>query len=307
MATFSPKARQTALPAPHTLLVVFAAIGFGTVPFFAKSLTEAGMAPAAVAFYRYTFAAIVLSPFLRWGKEQRAITLWGIATGVILGIGWTGYVRALETMPVSTVGVIYMTYPVFTILTGWLFFRERPSARALIGAGMIMAAAIVATTPAAVGVDALPSLLVALLAPLSFGLAINILTSTLVGIPPLSRIACVSLGSVLGLLPLIATSDLSAVVPASAHDWGLVVGIALATALIPQLIYTIHAPMIGAARTAMAGSAELPTMFVVGWLAFGERLTVWQLAAGILVVSAIAITPSRRVRNVTSSLATSKE
>jgi hypothetical protein len=42
-----------AVPIPlATALVVFASVGFGSVPFFVRGLVEAGLAPHAVAFYR---------------------------------------------------------------------------------------------------------------------------------------------------------------------------------------------------------------------------------------------------------------
>lgn len=278
----------------HTLLVVMASIGFGTVPFFARNLTQGGMSPASVAFYRYAFAALALSPFLRLGRSTWTMTLWGIFSGATVALGWIGYVKALETIPVSTVGVIYMTYPVFTLIIGWLFFGERPSRRAVLASLMIVAAAVIASSPETNGIEAVRALLLALLAPIGFGIGINILTRKLVGIPPLSRMACKSLGSVLGLLPLILTSAPSSVVPASPHGWELIAGIALVAALLPQLIYNVCAPSIGATRTGMAGGVELPTMFVVGWLAFGEPLTLPRVLAGVLVIVAIAITPSRR-------------
>ena len=56
-----PLQRSTLLP---TCLVVLACFCFGTIPFFARSLSDAGMAPYAVAFYRYGLSAVVLLPIL---------------------------------------------------------------------------------------------------------------------------------------------------------------------------------------------------------------------------------------------------
>ncbi len=296
-----------AVAARHTAFIVLAAIGFGTVPFFARSLSDAGMAPSTIAFYRYAFSALLLLPFFKWRGAAGVMSLWGVAAGVVMGLGWIGYVQALETIPVSTAGVIYMTYPVFTVLISWLVFRDRPTGRAWIAAGVILAAAAIASSPAAIGTDALPALALALFAPFGFGFGINVLTRKLAGLPPLSRNACALAGAALGLLPLVASEDLGAVVPASASDFALIAGIALVTGLVPQLIYVVNAPKIGAARTAMAGSFELPTMFVVGWLAFGESITAWQMLAGAMVVAAIAISPSKRVRNLSTQIATVRD
>jgi hypothetical protein len=50
--------RGTLLP---TCLVILACFCFGTIPYFAKSLTDSGMASYAVAFYRYGLSALVLA------------------------------------------------------------------------------------------------------------------------------------------------------------------------------------------------------------------------------------------------------
>ena len=280
-----------------TLFVILSSIGFGTVPFFAKSLSEAGMASPAIAFYRFALTALVLIPFLHFGKGMRMATFWGLLAGIGMGIGWIGYVRALDTMPVSTLGVLYMTYPLFTVLIAWLGFHDYPTIRSLASVALIFLAAFVALSPTATGVISLSILFFAFLAPLGFGFAINVLTNILIQLPPLSRIACVSLGSVLGIAPLILSLEPESILPSSTAAWWLIAGIALITALIPQLVYTVNAPRIGAARTAVAGSIELPTMFVVAWIAFGESLNLLQLIAGIIVVMAIIITPTQEADN----------
>jgi len=60
--------------------------------------------------------------------------------------------------------------------------------------------------------------------------------------------------------------------------------------------------MVGTARTAIAGSIELPVMFLVGWAAFGEVLNVAQLVACALVITAIVLTPAKRARSVAATL-----
>jgi drug/metabolite transporter (DMT)-like permease len=114
--------------------------------------------------------------------------------------------------------------------------------------------------------------------------------------------ASVSLGSVMGLAPLILSSEIANVLPKSGNDWFLIAGIGLVTALIPQLIYTVCSPVIGATRTAVIGSIELPTMFAVGLLAFGEVITGAQAVACALVLGAIALTQSRSTRTVTTTI-----
>ena len=286
-----------------TFMVATSAAMFGMVPLFARSLTEAGIAAPAIAFFRYLLAAAVLSPFLIWRGPARSASLWGLLAGAAMGVGWVGYVEALEVMSVSTVGVFYMTYPLFTVLIGWLGFRDPPGIRTIFAALLILAGAVIATGGSGETLPAARTLAFALMAPVSFGLAINILARKLIAIPPLARIPCVSVGALLGLLPLVSGLPLEAVFPVATSDWLLLVGLAVFTALVPQLIYVVYSPRIGASASAMAGSTELPTMFLIGWLVLGETLTPAHILAGALVITAIVITPVRRSGKVSQHLA----
>lgn len=294
-------AKQEVTPYARAVVgVLFASICFGFVPYFSRGLTDQGLAPYAVAFYRYILAAIVLLPALLLHRSNWREIVWGIGAGAVMGLGWVGYVSALETVPASTVGVLYMTYPVFTIAIAWALFGDQPTQRSLVAAGLIIIAAIVAGSPASVPPDQIPTLLVSLAAPFGFGFGICVLVHRLSRIAPLARIASISLGSVIGLAPLILSSEVVEIIPQGGSDWFLIAGIGLVTALIPQLVYTVYSPVIGATRTAVIGSIELPTMFAVGILAFGEVVTWAQAIACALVLGAIALTQSRSTQTVTT-------
>ncbi|WP_171171421.1 DMT family transporter [Ruegeria sp. HKCCA0370] len=296
-------------PIPYALAgagVFFASICFGFVPYFSRGLIDQGLAPYAVAFYRYILTAILLLPTLFKHRSNRRELVWGMAAGAVMGLGWVGYVTALETVPASTVGVLYMTYPVFTIIIAWAIFADPPTRRSLVAAGLIVLAAGIAGSPASVPIDQIPTLLVSLAAPFGFGFGICVLVHRLSRIAPLARIASVSLGSVVGLTPLIISSEIDEVLPAGGSDWFLIVGIGLMTALVPQLIYTVCSPVIGASRTAVIGSIELPTMFAVGVFAFGETITGAQAVACALVLSAIALAQSRATRTVTTVISSQR-
>ncbi|GAB5469195.1 MAG: DMT family transporter [Rhodospirillales bacterium] len=287
-------ARRSLLAA--TLLVVVASIGFGLVPLFARTLTNSGMAPSAIAFSRYLLTALLLLPFLALNRGSLAATGWGLLAGIAAGFGWIVFFDALQVLPVSTAGLLYMTYPVFTLLIVWLWLRETPQTRAVAAAGLILLAAACVITPAATGDPSLKAYLLTLAAPLTFGFSIAVLTNKLNDLKPLSRIAAVSLGAMLGLLPMVGSLESAAFWPATAQAWWAVAGIALATALLPQLLYVIYAPQIGASKTAMAGSVELPTMLAISWLLFGEAVTAWEVVACTIIFSAVLITPPPRTQ-----------
>jgi drug/metabolite transporter (DMT)-like permease len=294
-------------PGLATLGVIAASIGFGLVPYFARTLTAEGMAPHAIAFFRYAIAASMLLPVCLAGRARWRTTCVGAVCRRGMGVGWVGYVRAVEVAPVSTVGILYMTYPVFTLLIAWLVFGDTPGRRAVAASLMIVVAAVLATSPGAVTAEQVPALILSLAAPLGFGFGINVLVHKLTALDPMARIACVSLGSVLGLLPLMAATPAAALLPGTHSGWWLVAGIAFGSALIPQLLYTVAAPVIGTARTAIAGSFELPTMFLVGWFAFAEPVGPAQWIACAIVIAAIALTPGKSIRSVAANIAVEGE
>ncbi len=196
--------------------VLFASVWFGIVPYFSRNLTDQGLAAHSVAFYRYIITAVILLPaFLSQLKAWREL-VWGLCAGAGMGLGWIGYVRAVETIPASTVGVLYMTYPVFTVVIAWAMFADPPSRKALLASGLIFLAAVIAGNLAAVPSQDLPTLIHSLAAPLGFGFGICVLVHRLSRIRPLARIASVSLGSVLALSPLVATSTAAEILPADA-------------------------------------------------------------------------------------------
>ncbi len=280
-----------------TIMVAISCIGFGTVPFFAKSLSAAGIKSEYIPFYRYLFSALVFFPTLFVLKGRFKSMLWGFAAGASMGIGWISYIEALKIVPVSTAGVIYMTYPIFTLLIARVWLKEKPHFKAVLASLIILAATMIAMADVSLNPSHVSALLYSFLAPIGFGLSINILVNKLNDIPPMSRVCCVGIGSLVGLSILIGPGGFEHIVPPTPNALYLAIGIALCTATIPQLIYSTFAPMIGSAKAAIAGSVELPTMFIVGWLAFGEQLTPLQLISGALVVTAIAMTPTTRVKH----------
>ena len=132
----APDAESTARPSDMsqtaaTLLVVLTSVLMGSVPVFARELTDAGLSAVSVSFYRNLLGTVVLFGLLRFSGPRRGATLWAMSAGLFMGLGWTAYVRAVEVVPVSTAGVIYMSYPLFAIVLAWALFGQQATRRSL--------------------------------------------------------------------------------------------------------------------------------------------------------------------------------
>ncbi|HSM68032.1 MAG TPA: DMT family transporter [Ilumatobacteraceae bacterium] len=276
-------------PAVATIVIAATSVGSAFASYFARRLTDGGISPVAVAFFRFAIIAAVLTPLVAWDRPRRGATTWGLASGAAMGLGWIAYVDAIDRGAVATAGVVYMTFPLFTLFAARLVFGIRPSPRSVGAAGLVIVAALVALGAPGTGVP-----LTALVAPATFGFSIAVLTERLGVLDPFERLGAVALGAMVALVPLVATMEPSEVVPLTLSGWTWLIGIGVGCALLPMLLYAAVAQRVGAAGAAMAGSAELPTVFAIGAVFFGEGISAGQLVAALTIGVAIAMTTVRR-------------
>jgi drug/metabolite transporter (DMT)-like permease len=207
-------------PAIATAVIAATSIGSGFASYFARRLTDAGISAVAVAFFRFAVIAVVLAPLVAWDRPRRAATVWGLASGAAMGLGWIAYVDAIDEGAVATVGVVYMTFPLFTLVAARLVFGIRPSSRSVGAAGLVVVAALVALGAPGAGVP-----LTMVIAPATFGFSIAVLTERLGVLDPFERLGAVALGAVVALAPLVTTMSPSEVVPLTLTDWMRSIGI----------------------------------------------------------------------------------
>lgn len=262
---------------------------FGTVPLFSIALLNSGLEPEAVAFWRFATIAVLLAPTLIGMREGLRPLLWAVGGGAAMGLGWIGYVAALQHMPVAEASLLYMTYPFFAIAIATLIFQERTRIAHLVAAGLVLIAAATAWPATGAGGVPLSAVGLALLAPAAYGLILNIVSHRLKDLAPLRAVAAIGLGSALAIFPLLLCQPVEAVIPQQPSALAWMLGFSLVTALLPQTLYVLCAPHVGPARTAIAGSFELPSMFTIAVLAFGETITPAQIVSAALIVAAITI------------------
>lgn len=278
-------------PTQATLAIAAAAMCFGLVPLFARELQAQGVADTAIALYRYIFTAVVTLPFLPFERRKRRQGLILGAAGLCSGLGWVGYLRAIETAPVAVAGTVYMSYPVFALGFAWLLLGRKPGLRAWCACALVLIAACML-----IGGGELEgnywALILSLPAPIFFGLIIVVLSAMVPDLSALQKMACGMSGAVIGLLPLATTTDPAALIPANHHTWMVVLALGTITALLPQALYTLACPLVGPARTAATGALELPVMIAVGWFAFAETVGLVEVVAAVLVLAAIYLSPA---------------
>jgi drug/metabolite transporter (DMT)-like permease len=176
-----------------------------------------------------------------------------------------------------------------------LVFGHRLNIRQIVGGFAVLGAAVMALAAGSSG-GGLP--LITFAAPATFGFSTAVLTERLWPLAPAERLASVAIGASVALMPFMLQLPMNQVTPPGIGSWAAVIGLGIGAALIPMMVYSAAAPIVGAARSSVAGATELPTVLIIGGLLFGETLTIHHLAAAALIGVAIMITPVGRSSHV---------
>lgn len=119
------------------LTLAIIALSFSSV--FISYLAQAQVAPLAIAFYRTAFAMLLLLPATLVGKRRELASLSRkellliAGSGAFLAIHFGAWISSLNYLPISTSVILVNTHPLFVVFASWLFLKERPTRRVLLG------------------------------------------------------------------------------------------------------------------------------------------------------------------------------
>ncbi|WP_293264749.1 DMT family transporter [Neptunomonas sp.] len=270
-------------------LVLMAAFFYGLNPFFAQLLFKEGFGAEMVSLYRFILPAVFFSFFLRtprahWNEALRTLVL-GIASGISI----FGYFHALNTLPAATAILIYYTYPVFSVFIGWIIFKRIPSQNALVSAALVAIAASLTVRPEILPADSLLSVAACFLAPLVVATQVQYLSNPKRRIPTMNRMAWMTIGHIIVLLPIAIWASPVQVLPVSFIGLLSILGIALLAAAIPQMLFMVGAPRSCADKNALTGTLELVIALLTGAVLLGEGIDRLEMTAMVLIVLALFI------------------
>ncbi len=290
---------STRSPATGMALVALGAIGFGLMPLFARTAYADGLSALSLLSWRFGFAFACLLPFLPRLLAAKTDTL----IAVLAGAGYMGinlfYFLALERLTVALTVLILFTYPLFTILIGWLGFREKLTWQNAAAAIIVLLAAILILAPTGLyksesgeAVDPV-GLGMAFVPPAAYALFVHIAAKRLSSMTIPVRLGGVFLGGLIAMVVLGLIMEGRIAAPASAAGWGAAIALALLSTVFALGLLLYGAPIAGAERTAVAGASELVTALIVGALAYGEQLEPTTLVGAAMIVGAILLAARR--------------
>ncbi len=282
---------QTVIRSPlfGMALVGFGAIGFGLMPLFARAAYAEGLSPLSLLVWRFAIAVFCCLPWLGPILAARRDFLIALLTGSGYMASMLFYFVALKELSVALTVLILFTYPLFTILIGWLGFGARLTRANLIAALLVLLAAGLILSPETLhGAPLLPVLL-AFLPPLAYALFIHLAAGRLSRMAIPVRLSGVFSGGLLAMLVITLAWEGSIPLPASPIAWGAAAALALVSTFGALGLLLLGAPLAGPERSAIAGAGELITSLLIGLLAFAEPISPAMLAGAGLILAAIYV------------------
>lgn len=278
------------------LLVFTAAVLWGLIGLFSRTILDAGVGPLEIAFWRALLAggafaahaAAVGRLRVRSGGDLGALAAFALV-GVTLF--YAALNLAIDAGGVSLAFVLLYTAPAFVAVLAWPLLGERLTRRKAALVGLAVLGVVLVAQAGGGGVRATP-------AALGWGLASGASYAAyyLFGKWVLHRYAPVTVFAVvlplgaLGLLPFVEFA------PKSAAVWAWLVALGLVSTYLAYLVYYTGLRATEASRAVLVATVEPVVAAAIAAAAFGERLgwVGWGGAALILAAAALAALPTRR-------------
>ena len=276
------------------LLVVAGAVCYGLLPLPLEILRDEGVGSTSSLLVRFGVSVVVLGTIVAWrrcpGGTLSASFFAGLGIGAATIFLFEGYAR----LPASTTILVFYTYPAFTLVLASLLFRAGLEWRTILAIALVLGAAGLIVTPGNLEATPLGAVLITFGAPLGYGLYLACLGAADGHV--LWRTLVVSMAAGVVTLVWHLVSDASLAWPVSTNGWVSLGWVGLGTGILATCLVVAGTAMAGSGRSAVAGSAELVTVLLTGWLLFGETLH-WQAVAGAFaILAAIVVTLPRASR-----------
>ena len=277
------------------LLIFLAAVLWGLIGVFSKGILGAGVGPLELAFWRALLAGslfVTQAGLTRQLKVTQRRDLLALAAFSLVGITlfYASYTLAVQYGGVSLASVLLYSAPAFVAVAAWFFLREALTPRKLGLLALTLTGVVLVSQGGGTGITvSAPALLWGLAAALSYS------SYYIFGKWALSRYSPVTINALvmplgaLGLLPFVTFA------PKAPAVWGLLALLAVLSTYAAYSLYYAGLKQVEASRAVLVASIEPVVAALLGASLFGERLGVWGLLGGALILGA-AVTASLPAR-----------
>jgi drug/metabolite transporter (DMT)-like permease len=288
----------------QSVVVQYALLGMGVLLLSTSAIfVKMAEAPSGIiAFYRLLFTLAFLVPALLARKKEREqlVHLNGrqlrlaVISGALLAVHWVMWFESLRYTSVASSTVLVSLQPLFSILFGALFLKERVSKWGMVGVFLaIFGSAIIGwgdfqVSGAAFWGDVL-SFASAGVISLHF-LFGQLLRKELDVLP--YTVVCYSASTIcLAIYALAAGQSFSGY---SCQTWGCFLGLALFATVGGQCVFNLLLKYLTASAVTMGILGEPVGTIILAFFIFGESITLQQAAGMLLILGGLWLFFSRK-------------
>lgn len=273
-------------------LVVVSAIGFGTLGIFGKLAAAEGLSIPTLLALRFTLATIVFWAILRArgrvGRPSRRAVAMGLALG---GLGYATmsglYFWGLAFMTAGLAGIVLYTYPAFVVCLVAVADPSRVTRRVVVALALSVGGVALITGADPAGADP-RGVAIVLGAALAYACYIVVSQRALATIEPRVLTAFVLPAAAGSFLAYgLGTGTIS--LPRGATAWGVVLGIALVSTVIPVLTFFAGLSRLDASRASIVSTIEPAVTVALGAILLSEPVAPATVAGGVLVVAGVVL------------------
>ncbi len=253
----------------------------------------------AFAFLRYGLASLCLLPFVLMRKEKETLKVRYVP--VLMFLGFTLvlvlnalFFNALYYSSATSVSLIGATNPIVTMLVSAVVFRHIPNRYQLLAFMLSFAGAALVITEGRMGLEVLKGsigeflMLLAVFCQVMYTMALKKVSTHF---SPLFLSLATMVSGILFVFPFVANKEfVHVVMNLTMGQWGILGFISCLGTALAIFLYSVAIKHMGPVRTSLTVFSSMPVfVLILDFLILGEKISVWQILGGILVVSSLVV------------------
>jgi drug/metabolite transporter (DMT)-like permease len=290
--------RTPGLPRSGVVFCVISSISFGLAAVFAKESFSAGWSVPSLLSSRFLIAALVF-----WGavairrpsmpSRRTILTCFGLgAVGYALQSGF--YFGALTKLGAAVVAQLLYIYPALVFLIALARRRETLARRKLLALGATSIGLVLLLEGGDTsGGWVLTGVLMGLGAAITYAIYITVASTLPVDLDPFLSAAMICTGAGLSLGAFAWTTG-TLHLPQHAVGWLWLLLFALLSTVVAIVAFLAGLRLVGPSAAAILSCTEPVVTALTSALIYHERLSLWQIAGGMAVLSAVVLLQARR-------------
>ncbi len=274
-----------------SLFVLGAAVGFGTIGIFGRVAVAIEFPLASMLPIRFAIATLVVLAlaFARdWVlPESRRDWVATLFLGVIYTAMTLCFFGSLRFLTAGIATIVLYTYPTFVVVLAAILLGERVTVRTVLALGLATGGVALVVRTGAIDIDAIG---VALALGAAAFYAVYTTGSRMLSpsISPRGLMIGILLGTTASM-SIYGVIDGRIGMPAGADEWGVVLGLALVSTVIPHLLFYEGVARLEAGRVGVVSTAEPVVTVALGTILLGEPVTAFLLVGGVLVLAGVVL------------------